>query len=61
MFVKVRKFVGEVKVEMTKVTWSSRSELMHSTVIVLVAMAFLATFVGIVDFIFSQLMAIILR
>ena len=55
------KFVGEVKVEMGKVTWSTRSELIYSTIIVLAAILFLAVFIGIVDVIFSQTLKLILQ
>jgi len=58
---KLAKFVGEVKVELSKVTWSSREELIHSTMIVLGVMAFLSVFIGIVDLIFSQFVKLIVR
>ena len=61
MIGKVRKFFGEVKVEMAKVTWSSRQELMYSTAIVLAAMAFMSVFIGVVDFGFSQLIKFVVR
>ena len=61
MFGKIKKFIGEIKLEMSKVTWSSRQELVNSTIVVLTAMAFLATFVGIVDFFFSHAVKIIIR
>ncbi len=60
MLSKVRKFFGEIKVELSKVTWSTRQELANAVVIVLVAMVFLAVFVGIVDLFFSQLIRLIL-
>lgn len=58
---KLIRFVGEVKVELSKVTWSSREELIHSTMIVLGVMAFLSVFIGIVDLIFSQFVKLIVR
>jgi preprotein translocase subunit SecE len=58
---KVRKFFGEVKVEMSKVTWSSRAELVYSTAVVLVAMAFLSVFIGFWDLVFSQVVNWILK
>lgn len=61
MIKKARKFLGEVRVEMSKVTWSSRSELIYSTVVVLAVMAFLSIFIGTVDFFFSQLVKFIVR
>ena len=61
MFKGIVKFAGEVKVEMSKVTWSSKQELIYSTIIVLSVMAFLSVFIGIVDFIFSQFVKLIIR
>ena len=61
MIGKVRKFLGEVKVELSKVTWSTRQELIYSTMVVLMTMAFLSVFIGIVDFIFSQMLKLIVR
>ena len=60
MIGKIIKFTSEVKVEMSKVTWSTRQELMTSTIIVLSAMAFLALFVGAVDLVFSQIVKVLL-
>ncbi len=61
MIGKITKFFGEVKTEMGKVTWSSREELIHSAVIVLVVMIVLALFLGIVDFVFARLVHTFLR
>ncbi len=60
MFVKAKNFVVEVKSEMQKVTWSTRAELINATVIVLVTIAFLSVFIGIVDIAFSQGLKLIL-
>jgi len=57
---KVGKFISEVKVEMSKVTWSSREELIHSTGIVLAAVAILSIFIGVVDLVFSQVVKLII-
>ena len=61
MVSKITKFFSEVKTEMSKVTWSSREELVHSAVIVLSVMIVLAIFLGIVDFIFARLVHTFLR
>lgn len=61
MIGKVKKFVSEVKTEMSKVTWSTRQELVNSTMIVLAAMAFLSVFVGVTDIVMGQLMKLIMR
>ena len=61
MITKIKNFFSEVKTEMTKVTWSSRAELINSTMIVLAAMAFLSVFIGVTDLVMGQLMKLILR
>ncbi len=61
MIGKVTKFFGEVKTEMSKVTWSSREELIHSAIIVLTVMVALAVFLGVVDLIFARLVHTFLR
>ncbi|MBI4353424.1 MAG: preprotein translocase subunit SecE [Candidatus Omnitrophica bacterium] len=46
---------------MQKVTWSTREELIGSTNVVLVTMLILSAFIGMADFIFSNLLSWILR
>jgi len=58
---KVVKFVNEVKIELTKVSWSSRSELIHSTIVVIVAMILLALFIGVCDFVLSKVIGFVLK
>jgi len=53
--------VNEVKVEMQKVSWSSKDELIGSTGIVIASTALLAIFIGIVDLILSRFVNILLR
>jgi preprotein translocase subunit SecE len=61
MIKKFGKFAGEVKTEMSKVTWSTKDELIHSTLIVLSVIAFLSVYIGIIDFVFSHLVKLMLR
>ena len=61
MIKKVRAFFQEVRVEMQKVTWSTREELMGSTAVVLMTMLILSAFIGISDFVCSQALHILLR
>lgn len=42
MFKKVANFLGEVRAELSKVSWSTRQELMASTVVVISITAILA-------------------
>ena len=58
---KVTKFVKEVQVELKKVSWSTRSELISSTIAVIVAVAIMAGFIGLCDLIWSNGINFILR
>ena len=58
---KIKTFISEVRVEMQKVTWSTREELIGSTAVVLMTMLILSTFIGVADFIFSHAMSVLLR
>ncbi len=60
MFEKVRQFIKEVRFELTKVTWTTRQELMYSTIIVIVVSLVLAVFVGAVDVVLSNLATMLL-
>jgi preprotein translocase subunit SecE len=54
---KISGFVQEVQGELKKVAWSSREELITSTIVVIVATVLLAMFVGVCDFILSRIVA----
>lgn len=59
---KTKKFIEEVKIEMQKVTWPSRRELINSTVVVMIGIFVLALFIGVEDKIFALILEkIILR
>jgi len=45
-------FLKEVRVELGKITWPSRDELIGSTIIVLMLVAFFAAFLGLSDSVF---------
>jgi preprotein translocase subunit SecE len=53
-------FLNEVKLEMGKVSWSTREELMGSTVVVLVSLAILSIFIGICDLLLSTLVNVLM-
>ena len=61
MISKIQKFIGEVFAEMKKVSWSTRRELVDSTLIVILSSFLLGLFVGIIDFAFSKGVAVIIR
>jgi preprotein translocase subunit SecE len=57
------KFVGffnDVKLEMGKVSWSTRDELIGSTIVVIVSLAILSIFIGICDVVLSATVNIIM-
>jgi preprotein translocase subunit SecE len=60
MFEKIKQFLKEVRFELTKVTWTTREELMYSTIIVIVVSLVLAVFIGLVDMVLSNLVNILL-
>lgn len=61
MLKKIGNFLREVKIELGKVTWSTKEELMASTVVVIVSVLLLAIFIGACDFILIRLINIILK
>jgi preprotein translocase subunit SecE len=61
MIGKIKKFLTEVKVELTKVSWSTRKELIGATWIVILTTGFLGVFIGIVDFALSKFLSLLMR
>jgi len=60
MFEKLKQFIKEVRSELTKVTWTTREELIYSTIIVIVVSIVLAIFIGVVDVALSNLASMLL-
>jgi preprotein translocase subunit SecE len=48
-----RTFLREVRVELTKVTWPSRKELIQATAVVVLAVAIAGAYIGVFDFIWN--------
>ena len=46
---RLRNFIKDVRVEASKVSWPTRQELRDSTVVVIVTVAVITVFVGVVD------------
>jgi len=61
VFSRITKFITEVKVELQKVSWSDRNELIGSTGVVIISTALLAIFIATVDLIISRFISILLR
>ncbi len=55
MFDKIKKYLRETRVELSKVTWPNRREVVSSTMVIVVMSAFLAIIIGVFDFGLSKL------
>jgi len=51
---KVSAFFKDIKLEMAKVSWPNKDELIGSTAIVLISLAILSFFIGVCDFILAK-------
>lgn len=58
---KITNFFREVKIELGKVSWSSKDELIASTVVVIISVAFLGIFIAVCDFTILRIINFILR
>ncbi len=58
---KIKAFLLEVKQELSKVSWSTRQELMGATVVVIVVTSIMAVYIGIVDLGLSKVLSIIFK
>lgn len=61
MIGKIKKFISEVIVELKKVSWSTKKELIDATWIIILSSAFLGIFIAVVDFVLSKLLGLIIR
>jgi preprotein translocase subunit SecE len=61
MMDKIKEFFREVKIEMKKVVYPSRDELIGSTWVVIITAIVISVFLGIVDLGLSRLVKIALR
>ena len=60
-FTRFVSFLGEVRGELTQVSWPSRDELVGSALVVFVGVVLLAGFISVCDFILSKAAQILLR
>lgn len=58
-FSSTKRFFKDVKVELGKVNWPGKAEVIASTMVVLVTVAFFALFAGVVDQVFVFLIKLI--
>jgi preprotein translocase subunit SecE len=61
MFDRIKNFFREVKVELKKVVFPSRDELIGSTWVVIISVFVVSIFLGILDIGLTKLMSAILR
>ena len=54
-------FVKEVKAELGKVAWSTRQELIGSTMVVISVTAIMAVFIGVIDLILSKFLTVVFK
>ena len=54
-------FIKEVRAELGKVAWSTREELLSSTLVVIVTTAIVAIFIGIIDLILSKFLSLLFK
>jgi len=56
MYEKIRQFLSEFRVEMKKVSWPNRKEVIASTGVVLAVVVFVSLYLGVTDFVLSKLL-----
>ena len=61
MLKKIKSFINDVKVEMSKVAWPTREELSNSTMIVTVVSILFTIFIFLADSILSKLMEFFIK
>ena len=54
-------FLKEVRAELSKVSWSTRQELLASTVLVITVTAIMTVFIGIVDVVLSKFLSVVFK
>ena len=57
----IQKFFADVMVELKKVSWTTRQELIDSTLVVLVSCVFMGIFIATADFVLSRILALIIK
>jgi preprotein translocase subunit SecE len=53
-------FFGEVKSELSKVTWPTRNEVIRLTMIVIAVSAIIGVYVGSLDYVFTRVLAAVI-
>jgi len=58
---KITNFLKEVKIELNKVSWSTRQELVGSTAVVITVTFIMAIFIGLIDILLSHTLRLVFR
>lgn len=61
IFGNIKRFLVDVKVELTKVSWPTRQELIGATWVVIAVTLIMAVYIGCVDLSFSKLLTFLIR
>ena len=54
IFISIRDFLKEVKIELKKVNWPNRKDTIRYTLIVIATLTMVGLYLGLVDFLFSR-------
>ncbi len=57
----IKKFLQEVKAELSKVSWSTKPELIGSTSVVIVLTSLIAVFIFIIDSALARMLQLLLK
>ncbi len=57
----VLNFISEVRLELSKVTWPSRAEVVKLTLIVFLVSVILGSYVGGLDFLFTKILTAVIK
>lgn len=61
IFKKVANYLREVKSDLKKITWPTPKQTLNNTIIVLVSLIGAGALISLIDFIFAQIVALIIR
>ena len=61
MFGKIKNFFNEVKIELKKVVFPGKDEVIGSTKVVIVLTVIIAAFLGIIDLLLTKIISVVVR
>jgi preprotein translocase subunit SecE len=54
-------YLSEVREELKKVSWPSREQTIEKTTLVIVVSIFVGAYIGVLDFVFTQVMSLLVK